>query len=386
MTLNTPPSRSSLPVITPEEQQGLLRGIVLERTRPWNTTLRFALFFMPALWLLLTGLFVFLGRGFFALFDALAWSVLLSTGTTLLFHIFYPMLLDPPRLRLRNETLQLQTRPKQIWSLPLDAPFEVHIFYREHKEDALLIINPEDLPPLYLYGRYRNHRTMPHDAIPVTPLGFSLAEVAIDQMGAWMMPDKEEEYIAPLVACLVGAHGHQRKCYTLPILPSPTTLHMSPDEITLYRQSDRKVILVPQAADVTAFSSPSASKPSEDPKLLLSIDVSDAPTLWVLVEWPAPLNLSNFPSKVLQSSDELIQLTTLDAVLFLHYLDQLDLFPDAMSLLQRKRDPSEVEEVSIEIETTASLPPGSVPLELAEDEIGHIQDSLSDESKLEVTL
>ncbi len=334
MTIDTPDLKESVPLITSDEQQGLLRGVVLERSRPWRITLRFAFFFMPAMWLLCTGLFVFLGKGFFALFDALAWSVLTTTFATLVYHIFYPMLLDPPRLRLRNETLQLQSSPKESWSLPLDEPFEAHLLYRDHKEDALLIVLPTDEPPLFLYGRYRNHRVMPYQAIPISPLGFSLAEVAIDQIGAWMMPDKDQEYIAPLVHCLFHAPGYDNQHYTLPLEPSPHTLRMTSDEISLFYHSERLAHFVLQAVDVQPFVFTPITHPTQQPCLLFSLATPSESTVWVSIEWPLPLDLSGLPLASPKAYKEAIPLSTIDGLLFLHYLEQTELLSDATLLLQ----------------------------------------------------
>ncbi|TNE52492.1 MAG: hypothetical protein EP343_00495 [Deltaproteobacteria bacterium] len=338
------------PTLSPQEQQGLLRGITLERSHPWRSSLRFALFVMPTLWILLTVLFVLLGQGVWAILDALAWSLLASTIITLLYHVLYPALLDPPRLRLRNETLQVQSGPHDHWMLPLDEPFSLHLLYRDYREDALLVVQPAEAPPLFLYGRYRKHRYLPETALVVDPLGFSLAEVALDQIGAWMLPDREAEYLAPLATLLMEAPGCERYEFALPLAPSPYTLRLTHHHISYFFHNERLGHFPLDTTQVEAYRVPSSSFSG----LLLELIDADNESGWIVVEWPLPVpslqDLDEAPGPVPTTA---LSLPPLDAVLFLHYLDTQEILLDATLLLQSKK-PSEPPTESMVSNSSAS--------------------------------
>lgn len=338
-----PETPSLLREVKPQEQQGLLRGFKLERTRPWRISLQFALFLMPVLWLSFTAFFLLFGKGILALVDALAWSVPLSVGFTLLFHVFYPLFLGSPHLCLRNDTLRLQGISRQDWTLHLDEPFCLHLLYRIDREDALLVIQPEQTPPVFLYGRYRNHRAMPRLSIPITPLGFSLAEMALDQIGAWMLPDRDIEYLPALCAFLSEAPGYDPHEFTLPVQTSDLFLRLEPQELSLHSLSSRMADFSWHELQVQPHVFIPAH-PKQPDQLALLLETPEEDPLWVLLSWPLPLHLRHLPrveSHILRQS---LVLPTLDAILFLHALNRKGIIPGALSLLQ-------------------SVPPDEIPLD-----------------------
>lgn len=303
---------------------------------------------MPVLWILLTTLFVLLGQGVWAILDALAWSLLATTVATLFFHLLYPALLDPPRLRLRNDVLQVQSGPHEHWMLPLDEPFSLHLLYRDNREDALLVIQPAEANPLFLYGRYRKHRYLPDAAILVDPLGFSLAEIALDQIGAWMLPDREAEYLAPLATLLLEAPGCEVVEFALPLTSSPFTLRLTHHHISYFHHNDRVGHFPLDASHVVVYRMPSSS-PSG---LLLELRDLEDNSGWIAIEWAFPLPaLQDLPEAPQEPQSRALPLAPLDTVLFLNYLAMVELLPNALLFLQSEPAPEEKSEVQSELHT-----------------------------------
>lgn len=329
-----PPSLSLLEEVHPNEQQGLLRGIHLERSRPWHVTLRFALVVMPVLWLVFTVFFLFFGSRIFALLDALAWSLPISTVLTLAFYLFYPWFLGSPRLCLRNDILQLHGDTQPNWVLPLEEPFCFHLLYRIDREDALLILQPEKQSPLFLYGRYRNHRTMPRLAIPVTPMGFSLAELALDQLGAWMMPDRDIEYLPALCAFLANAPGYDPHEWTLPLPPRLPQFHITEQEFSWISQSTRLADFVYSDLRVEPLVSIDPTQKTPD-QLVFLLETPQEEPLYLVIAWPFPLALRHLsPVPEIPRTHTLV-FSILDAILLLHALHDKGILPGALSLLEK---------------------------------------------------
>lgn len=322
----------------------LIAGIPLETPKPWSLWFRFFFWILPVLWLGMG----WIGYGWthqaITWLDALAWSILIAWVCTVLGFIVLPRLQTTERLVIRNQSLWIDKRQKNIWSLPLEEPFSAILLHRSHREDALFILTHEKSDEAcFLYGRYRNEKTLPPYTIATAPLHFSLAEEAMDHLGARMMLDRTIEYLPAIAESVAQSPGFGQDAIRLPLRPSDAHLVLAHQHVEWETPHTESTRMGYHALAVRAFRNPEASEHSflvclgpnteataPDHKLVFGTP------FWVCVDWPRPLELRHLPEAPSSILPDSTLFTPVDAVILLHHLTQKEVAKVPYSLLLSK--------------------------------------------------
>gem|GEM_PF-2111851 len=332
----------------------LRKGIPLESEIPWSRALRFALVTFPLLWLL----FAALGILWMPSASLLLWSLGLSAFFTLLaslpFLFFTPLWTKSPLLQLQGHTLSLQKPPLTLFSLDMNTPFAAALLYREDREDALLVLQRQpQRDACFLYGRFRMRHNLPKSAIPINPLGFSLAEQAIDHIGAHIMPDNTHEYLPWITQEVFAAPGHRLQQLRLPLQDARRVMRVEPQHLVLVQDGDTLHRFALTSLHIQAYRLDPHSSLDEslliylsddsdlsaDPSLSTDLSAQPDPSqlsLWLAIQWPLPLHLHHLPPATPQDAENAIRLTWLDTLLLLHALHQRGVLSIPFSLFQSK--------------------------------------------------
>lgn len=370
-------------VPTPSPAQPLIAGIPLERGRPWSQLLWFGGICFPLLWLLLWLGLLLWRPTWMALVDALAWSLPLTLVFTALYHVVSPWLTRPLRLTLRNQILRIEASGSPQLEHYLGAPFAAALLYRDHREDALLVLQqrpgdvdawledspdadllPEDAlqrldaigdKTCFLYGRYPFDAPRPPKALPVSPFGFSLAEEALDRYGAYMMPDRRSLHLPPLALAIADAEGFSQAAIRLPLVGHQRILELGRSMLSWTTAEGKRASLSYPLLSCQPFRyEQTKGKDEEETQdaLLLCLDrdptattpEQDAtpgrpfPPFWLMVEWPAPLAISHLPHASPTQHKEAALFSPIDAVLLLDHLARRGVLHAPFALLQPQRD------------------------------------------------
>ncbi|MCB9639846.1 MAG: hypothetical protein H6728_11350 [Myxococcales bacterium] len=337
----------STPHPIPKEIARLLRkGIALDVEMSWGRTLRFALICFPCFWVTFTALGIAWGPTAGVMLWALGWSALSTLLAYVPFYLLAPLWTKAPTLLLQGQQLSLQKKEKVLWSVDMEAPFAAALLYRDHREDALLILQRQPQRDVcYLYGRFRMRHPLPKSAIPITPLGFSLAEQAIDYLDAHMMPDTSNEYLPWITQEVFAAPGHRLQQLRLPLQESSRALRVEPQHLILIEDGDILHRFPLSHLNVQAFRLKDTRKASDSLLLCLSDEdpehtytPEETHMIWLAITWPLPLHLIHLPPAQPEEAEQAIRFTWLDALLLLHALHQRGVVSVPFSLFSQKQD------------------------------------------------
>ena len=322
--------KASPPPLPQDVARILRKGIPLLVEMSWPRAIRFALLGFPSLWMVFLTWGVWRGMGASSLLWSVGWAALATLLLFLPYAFFSPLWANTPRLVLQDNHLALWQRNKEIWRVDLDTPFCAALLYREDREDAMLLIQRQpQRDSCLLYGRFRMRHTLPKASIPISPLGFSLAAQAIDHLGAYLLPDRQHEYLPWITQEIFAAKGLRLYDLRLPLADASHALRCESRHLVLMHGSETIHRFPYEGLIVEAYS---LLHEEQLPESLLLRFTDEAlppndplaetmpPSLWLAIAWPRPLHLDHLPPAHHEDAQHALRLTWLDTLLLLHAL------------------------------------------------------------------